>query len=52
VSAAADLERVVSTPELAAGAPATATARYRSETGREPKTWLVQAVEGAGCIDP
>ena len=35
-------------PEVAA----TATARYRSETGREPKTWLVQAVDGAGRIDP
>ena len=30
---------------------AAATARYRSETGREPRTWLVQAVDGAGRID-
>ena len=37
---------------LASEVAATATARYRSATGREPKTWLVQAVDGAGRIDP
>ena len=29
-----------------------ATTRYRAETGREPQYWLVQAVDGAGRIDP
>jgi galactokinase len=36
----------------ATGIAAAATARYTAETGRKPQTWLVQAVDGAGPIDP
>ena len=39
------------TRERAPEVAATAAARYRAETGREPKSWLVQAVDGAGRID-
>jgi galactokinase len=37
-----------SAPAIAAAA----TATYRAETAREPQTWLVQAVDGAGRVDP
>jgi galactokinase len=30
---------------------AAGTATYREQTGREPETWIVQAVDGAGPVD-